>query len=160
MAAIKDGSWEQEHKVLPATCRAVLYILEQAPVPRSQAKVAIIGKSDLLGVPLFYVLQHQGYSVELLGKKELEARVVSGQGLQDAQVIVSATGVQHLIKGELIPKGAILIDVGEPKPDVDFQSVKDKASFLTPVPGGVGPLTVACLLENAVYLAKQSGYMS
>lgn len=152
--AIKDGSWEAQGKVLPATCRAVLYIFNEAIGHRPSIKAVIIGKSDLLGIPLYYVLKQRGFSVELLGKKELDKRVDNGQALRDADVVISATGVNKLITGELIAEDSVLIDVGEPKPDVDQASVTQKAAFLTPVPGGVGPLTVACLLENAVELTS------
>lgn len=151
--AIKDGTWEAQGKVLPATCRAVLYILEQAQsLNNLMANICIIGKSDLLGIPLAFELKNKGFAVELLGKKELAERISSGRALFDAEVIVSATGIHHLIQGEMIAQDVVLIDVGEPRPDIDQESVAGKAAFLTPVPGGVGPLTVACLLENAIQL--------
>jgi methylenetetrahydrofolate dehydrogenase (NADP+) / methenyltetrahydrofolate cyclohydrolase len=156
LAALQDGTWREKGLVLPATARAVLSILEHAPVDHWQAaKVIILGKSDLLGIPLAAALKHQGVNVELLGRKELAGRLAAGQALRDAQVVISATGQPHLVTGEMLSPGAVVIDVGEPKPDIDKDSVATVASFLTPVPGGVGPLTVVSLLENAVQLATR-----
>lgn len=156
LAAIEAGTWQEQGRVLPATCQAVLDIMTRLPdeLQSLQAKVLIIGKSDLLGTPLYGVLKEQGRAVELLTKKDLAARQADGRLLLDAKVIVSATGVLGLITGELISEGVALIDVGEPRPDIDRASVGDKPSFITPVPGGVGPMTVSCLLENALKLAS------
>lgn len=159
--AIKKGTWEQEHRVLPATCKAVLTILEKALTNNLQLTtynlqlVSIIGKSDLLGTPLFYELKRLGWkNVELLGKKELQAKIDSGEGLKNSRIIITATGQQNLITKELISENTIIIDAGEPKGDVDFERVKEKVDFITPVPGGVGPVTIVSLLENCVELTK------
>ncbi|MDH5532938.1 MAG: hypothetical protein OEX81_00735 [Candidatus Pacebacteria bacterium] len=92
------------------------------------------------------------YVVKNLGRNELEERVKLGKNLFDIDVIISATGVKNLINGEMIKEGAVIVDVGEPRGDVDFESVKNKASFITPVPGGVGPMTVVSLMENCLDL--------
>lgn len=168
LTAIEQGIWRKQGRVLPATCQAVLEILESVPQPLSaqgdtisveatsttKDKVLIVGKSDLLGIPLYGVLKAQGRAVELLTRKDLEARKESGQLLQDGRVVVSATGFPGLITGEMVQDGVVLIDVGEPRPDVAVASIERKAAFLTPVPGGVGPMTVVCLLENAVKLVS------
>ncbi len=159
MHAIAEGTWKEQGKVLPATCQAVLEILQAVPELQVQIqtiknplKIRIVGKSDLLGTPLFHVLRHAGSDVQLLTRADLEARRQTGQFLTDADVVVSATGVQSLITGQMVQQNVILIDVGEPRPDIDLQSIQEKAAFITPVPGGVGPMTVVCLLENAVKL--------
>ena len=72
--------------------------------------------------------------------------------LNSSDLIISATGKSQLITGEMVKQGAIVIDVGAPGADVDFDSVAPKTSFITPVPNGVGPVTVACLLENLTQL--------
>lgn len=167
LAAIKDGSWQTRGMVLPATAKAVLDILqvaEQQLIASNQTDISpegslinycIIGKSDLLGQPLFYELQNQGKKVEMIGSKELKSKIEQGIGLRDKQVVITATGRNKLITGELLSPGTVVIDVGEPKPDVDRDSVAQVASFLTPVPGGVGPVTVVSLLENAVDLLEK-----
>ncbi len=159
LAAIKAGTWEKRGLVLPATCQAVLFALDTARSvlgsPAEAGKTIIIGRSDLLGLPLHAVLQGRGQTVELIGVKELQERSASGQFLLDASRIVSATGQKHLVTGDMVSEGVALIDVGEPQPDIDRDSVATKASFLTPVPGGIGPLTVSFLLENAMILASK-----
>jgi methylenetetrahydrofolate dehydrogenase (NADP+) / methenyltetrahydrofolate cyclohydrolase len=157
LTAIKDGFWREEGKVLPATAQAVLDLLREAKESVEltlSSKYIILGKSDILGKPLYYELKNQGKKVEMIGTKELAERIASGEKLLDADVIVSATGHPGLITGDLIKENCVVIDVGEPKPDVDLESVKEKASFITPVPGGVGPMTVVCLLENCVKLVN------
>lgn len=165
LAAIKDDRWRADGKVLPATAKAVLDILRAANEELQllgknslspEAKYAIIGRSDILGQPLYYELLNQGVKVELLGQKELSARIEQGIALTDMDVIISATGRTKLITGTMIKPGAVLIDVGEPKPDIDAETVSATAAFLTPVPGGVGPVTVVSLLANAVSLAQSS----
>lgn len=153
LAAIEQGTWRQQGRVLPATAHAVLDILaELGRGDQKLGKVIIIGKSDILGLPLFYELKNRGESVEIIGSADLRQRVADNRNLLDADVIVSATGQPNIITGELVRVGVVVIDVGEPKGDVEFDSVSPKAMFITPVPGGVGPMTVACLLENSVSL--------
>ncbi len=160
LRAIKAGNWKEQGSVLPATAAAALIIMEDFATNQAQSltayKVSIIGISDLLGRPLFFELKRRGVESELLGRKGLQEKIASGTGLEKSNIIVSATGVEGLITGQMIGEGSALIDVGEPRPDVDINSVISvgKASFLTPVPGGVGPLTIVCLLQNAVALAQ------
>lgn len=166
MQSIKQGTWQAEGKVLPATCKAVASILAEADRElgfvdskvTDERKFIIIGKSDLLGNPLYYELKRQNKNVQILGSKDLDERISSGQFLLDADVIISATGKRGLVKSEMLRDsaednfGLVLVDVGEPKPDVDFDSIKnadsEKVAFITPVPGGVGPMTIVSLLEN------------
>lgn len=161
LLAIRAGTWQEEGRVLPATARAVLTILDDLSAQTHKSlttyNITIIGKSDLLGTPLFFELQRRGVECELIGRAGLQEKIESGVGLTKADIIISATGVSGLITARLIGEGAAIIDVGEPQPDVDLESVlsSGKVSFITPVPGGVGPLTIACLLQNAVKLAQQ-----
>jgi len=163
---ISRESWKDMGKVLPATCQAVLNILDDAfeqisrelKLDKTQqifnGKYIIIGKSDLVGIPLFYELRRQGRNVEIIASKELNERVKSGQKLLDASIVISATGINKLVTGDMVSDNVVIIDVGEPHGDVDFESVKDKAVFITPVPGGVGPMTVISLLENCSKLCE------
>lgn len=169
----QGGDWQGRGLVMPATAQAVMAILQSAahkldevPLPDKQEssqpfwqwlqakRVAILGKSDILGQPLFYELQNHQVAVELLGSNELKRKVEQGKALRDFDIVISATGQHHLVTGELLGTEVILIDVGEPQPDIDAQSVAEHARFLTPVPGGVGPLTVVSLLRNAVALVE------
>jgi methylenetetrahydrofolate dehydrogenase (NADP+)/methenyltetrahydrofolate cyclohydrolase len=152
LAAVQHHTWQKEGRVLPATAQAVLDILKISHQLRRDSRIVILGKSDILGKPLFYELSNQGYQVEMIGSAELSQRMSAGKALLDSDVVISATGRKHLITGGMLQSGVTVIDVGEPFPDVEMQSVKDKAAFITPVPGGVGPMTVVSLLANAVKL--------
>lgn len=165
LEAVKNNTWQERGKVLPATCAAVLGILESAEESTGRQleneRVAVIGRSDLLGQPLYFVLKNRGVAVELLGRSELQSLQEEGRGLTDFSVVVSATGRGGLITAQMLAENAIVIDVGEPRADLDRASLEQaseahKPAFLTPVPGGVGPLTVISLLENAVQLQTQS----
>lgn len=172
--AIQDGTWQQQGKVLPATVKAVCVALADAASVLGwqtylDKKIYILGKSDLLGKPIAALLANQGakqgIAVCLFGKAELERNRVQGKFLHDADIVISATGVAGLIKGSDLSQGVVLIDVGEPRPDIDMVSVDEndlsgratsaaaKAAYSTPVPGGIGPVTVISLMENAVDLA-------
>ncbi len=162
LEAIKSGNWQEQGKVLPATCKAVLSLLEEAletenlfaTLADRQLKTVILGKSDLLGQPLFALLQANNLNSEIIGSSQLNDRIEQGIALTDADIIVSATGRTKLVTGELIKENSIVIDVGEPQGDVDAASVLGKALVLTPVPGGVGPMTVVSLMENALDLVS------
>lgn len=156
------GSW----KILPAVVRAIVSILEESGIDISDKKVVVVGKSELVGKPLAYVLAQKGARVFLCGSSGLAAKSVGPQlsfeiepedlssVVGKAEILISAVGKPGLIKGQTVRKGVAVIDVGWPIGDVDFESVGEKASFITPVPGGVGPVTVLSLMENLVDLVS------
>jgi methylenetetrahydrofolate dehydrogenase (NADP+) / methenyltetrahydrofolate cyclohydrolase len=170
--AIVDGTWQSKGKVLPATVKAVVSVLSEVKKiaqsgallqNKKEKNIVILGKSDLLGKPLYALLAHTNHvfnseedtKVSLWGRPELKRAREQGKTLLHADIIISATGVPGLITAADISEGSVLIDVGEPKADFDAsssESVLSKAAFLSPVPGGVGPLTVVSLLENALEL--------
>ena len=157
LAAVKANTWQQHHRVLPATARAVITILNQAFAQLKikepqQLQVLVLGRSDIVGQPVFYELQNQGFSVKMLTRDDVKQRLKSNKKFLDADIVISATGVKHLVNGEMVKEGVILVDVGEPLPDIDFESLQEKPAFITPVPGGVGPMTVVSLLQNCLDL--------
>lgn len=111
-------------------------------------RVAVVGRSELVGKPLAVILTQKGAEVTLCGSdtKDLAAKV------RQAEVVISATGIPGIIKGNMVKEGAVVIDVGSPKGDVLYPEVIRKARFITPVPGGVGPMTVISLMENMTAL--------
>lgn len=139
-------------KTLPAAVRAVLSILENEKVQFPGKLVTIIGASNLVGIPLSKELKKRKAKVNLCDIITADLR----QKTMDADVIVCATGVPGLLIGKMVKDGVLVIDVGISKVDgmivgdVDFESVAPKASKITPVPGGVGPMTVISLMENVV----------
>lgn len=163
LSKVYEGTWV----LLPATVQAVLYIVAEAlkidsqalttisfePIPElKQLTVSVVGRSELVGRPLAAVLQHKGAAhVSLLGTS-MDPDLLS-RTLVTSDLIISATGKSKLITGDMVKPGAIVIDVGAPGADVDFETVAPKTSFITPVPNGVGPVTVACLLENLSQLS-------
>lgn len=163
-----DRVYRGEWTIIPATARAVLSILDQA-VSKTKLvnkKVLIVGRSELIGKPLAHVLTQRGIQVSMSGSEGVVAESKAGElievhepqdlasVLSQADVIVSATGKPGLVTGDRVKRGVVVIDVGEPQGDVEFSSVSKKASFITPVPGGVGPVTVVSLLENLLDLIK------
>lgn len=127
---------------MPATTRAIFSILGEAQKHvkfSTDDYVVVVGAKGMVGRSLVSELTKLGYEV---GTELSEAK--------NAKIVISATGSPEVITAEHISKGAVVIDVGSPKGDVLFSEVKDKASFVTPVPGGVGPVTVVSLLENLV----------
>lgn len=149
----RDGN-----NILPATVKAVLIVLEEAlgkkllpPFATANAlqrlSASVVGCSDIIGLPLADVLEWYGCEVNRICSQ------LAPNDLTQADIVVSATGAPKSITGDMIKQGAIVIDVGAPQGDVDFASAAKKAAFITPVPGGVGPLTVMSLLENTLALA-------
>ncbi len=167
LAKIKQGKSAAKKIVMPATARAVISILElankelrvkkkdhnQTEFDWRSRRILILGRSDLVARPLFYHFKNQEIAVEMVGRQGFKKKNERKTKLKEYHIIISATGQHKLITGDMVEKGVVVIDVGEPRPDVDFDSVKPKAKFITPVPGGVGPVTVISLMENACDLA-------
>lgn len=141
---------------MPPTAKAVSILLQEAKVHLKGARVLVIGAGRLVGLPISLWLMRQGATVSILNKETKNLASFT----RKADVVISGVGKQGLVKGSMIKKGAVVIDAGtsveqgKTKGDVDFKSVSRKAKFISPVPGGVGPLTVACLFQNLVFLTK------
>lgn len=137
---------------LSATAKAVVSIIEDEKISVYRKKVVVVGASDLVGKPVATELSRMGAIVEVCDSKTGDLK----SHTQTADVLISATGVPNLIKGDMVKQGVVVIDVGAEKVDgklvgdVDFASVAPKAFKITPVPGGVGPMTVISLMENVV----------
>ena len=116
----------------------------------------IIGRSNLNGKPMAQLLLKENCTVTVVHSKTKDLKLEC----QKADILVAAVGVANLVKGDWVKKNSIIIDVGISKVgdrlvgDVDFESVKDRAKAITPVPGGVGPMTIACLLKNTLECFK------
>lgn len=137
---------------LHPTSKAVIEILNNAQtlLKRKPKLVCVIGSSGMVGTPLVKELKKEGYEV-------IECSSVTKnlkEETQDADVVISTTGKERIIGAGIVKNQAIVIDVGSPKGDVEFDQVLPKAAFITPVPGGVGPVTITCLLENLIAAAE------
>ncbi len=144
-------SAEYEH-LAPATASAVIEMLSFYAVPVEGKHVVIVGRSNIVGKPLAVMLINRGATVTVCNSKTKDLGAITSQ----ADILISAVGKPKLITVDMVKKGAVVIDVGITrdeeglKGDVDFETVNEIASAISPVPGGVGPLTVACLLRNCV----------
>ena len=143
--------------VLPPVIEAIKFLLKKYQIPIEGKIVLLIGRGQLVGKPAALWFINQRATVIVANSKT--------QNLQDlikmADIIVSSAGVPNLITGEMVKQGVVIFDsavvseAGKLKGDGDFDSLKDKAALLTPVPGGLGPLTVAFLFKNLLELVKQ-----
>jgi len=143
-------------KILPPTVSGILYLLKSYKIGSIGKNVVIVGAGRLIGFPLATQLLKEKATLSVLNEWTRDASSFT----KKADILISGVGKPNLIKGNVVKKGGVVIDAGTSMKDgkligdVDFGSVSKKASHITPVPGGVGPLTVACLLENLVKLNK------
>lgn len=141
-----------ESEFVPATVKAILKIIEAAKkeVGHDFEHVVVVGSRGMVGKPLVRLLSELKYNVT---ECDIETEDLSKKTLK-ADLLISATGKAGLIKESMVKEGVCLIDVGAPRGDVDSK-VYTKASFVTPVPGGVGPVTIVSLIDNLI-IASQS----
>ena len=147
---------------LPCTPFGVIRLLERYGVNFRGKHVVMIGKSLAVGKPLSMMFLAKEATVTMCHKQTRDI----ASFIRQADIVCSATGVHGLIKGDMIKEGAVVVDIGikiledgKIVGDVDFESAEKKASFITPVPGGVGPVTIAILLENTVKSAMRNEQM-
>ena len=126
----------------------------------------IIGRSNIVGKPMAQLLLSEDCTVTIVHSKTNNISEI----VQGADIVIAAVGIANLVKSSWVKKDAVVIDVGINRitvdgknklvGDVDFNEVKDIASYITPVPGGVGPMTIACLLMNTVFLCTKRNNIS
>ncbi|MCK9368790.1 bifunctional 5,10-methylenetetrahydrofolate dehydrogenase/5,10-methenyltetrahydrofolate cyclohydrolase [Candidatus Dojkabacteria bacterium] len=142
---------------LPATVSAIYQLLLEYKVEIEGKSIVIIGKSREVGIPLAGLFLCKRATVTVCSSKTKDIQNIANK----ADILVSSTGVGHLVKKEFVKEGAVVIDVGysmvdgKVMGDIDFEDVKEKVSLITPVPGGVGPVTVASLLQNTMISFKR-----
>jgi len=140
------------------TANAVLKILNSVLPNLENKNIAVIGHGKLVGKPIVHLLKQTGVVLNIIDRKTTDDR--KKEILNNADIIITAVGSPNILRGEDVRDGAIVIDAGtlevsgELVGDADFESLKNKCSFITPTPGGVGPVTVACLMHNVVLVAK------
>ena len=147
--------------LVPCTPQGIIDLLEYYKIPIEGKNVTIVGRSDLVGKPLANLMTNNNATVTLCHSKTNNLDFFT----KNADILVAAVGQPKLIKGDQVKDGAVIIDVGINRQDdgklcgdVDFDSVKDKVSYITPVPGGVGQMTVAELAKNTykAYLLRKN----
>jgi len=143
-------------KFVPATARGVLTLLKENKIKIADKKVAVLGRSFLVGTPIANLMREKGAEVTVCHSKTKNTSAIT----KKADIIISAVGKPGLIKKNFVKEGQVVIDVGisvvdgKLKGDVDFEAVNKVVSAITPVPGGVGPMTVLSLFENLVDASK------
>jgi 5,10-methylene-tetrahydrofolate dehydrogenase/Methenyl tetrahydrofolate cyclohydrolase len=143
---------------LSCTPYGIMQLLEEYKIEIAGKDAVIIGRSNIVGKPMALMLIQKGATVQVCNSRTKDLR----KKLNDADIIIVAAGVPKLLKKEDVKEGAVVIDVGINRVDgkicgdVDYEEVVEKASYITPVPGGVGPMTIASLIKNTFKSYKNS----
>ena len=154
---INVGNLSSGYKaIVPCTPLGCLLLIKKVEKSLTGKHAVIIGRSNLNGKPMAQLLLKEDCTVSIVHSKTKDLKSVC----QKADILVAAVGIANLIKADWVKKESIIIDVGINKVadkivgDVDFEQVKNKVKAITPVPGGVGPMTIACLLKNTLECFK------
>ena len=155
------GLWQKTPHVAPCTPAGIMKLLESIGVDPKGKRAVVIGRSNIVGLPVAKMLLDANATVTTCHTRTVDMPSVT----READILVVAAGRPKMVTADMIKPGAVVIDVGmdrDPKTgklcgDVDFEDVSKVAGAITPVPGGVGPMTIACLMENTVtcFLQKQ-----
>ena len=146
--------WQKRPCVLPCTPKGIIRLMKNMGIEIAGKRAVVIGRSNIVGLPVTKLLMDENATVTVCHSRTKDiAKVCS-----EADILVPALGRPKFVKAEMVKEGAVVIDVGvnrDPETgklcgDVDFDEVAPKASYITKVPGGVGPMTIACLMENTV----------
>lgn len=146
--------WQKLPCTHPCTPEGIIKLLDKAGIQIEGKKAVVIGRSNIVGLPAAKLLLDRNATVTIAHSRTKDLPKVASE----AEILVVAIGKPKFVTADMVGEGAAVIDVGvnrDPKTgklcgDVDFEAVKDKASVITPVPGGVGPMTRACLMENTL----------
>lgn len=146
--------WQKQRCILPCTPKGVIKLLQRAGVEIAGKKAVVIGRSNIVGLPVSKLLLDHNATVTMCHSRTQNLAEVT----READILVVAIGRPKFVTADMVGEGAAVIDVGvnrDPETgklcgDVDFEACKDKASVITPVPGGCGPMTRACLMENTI----------
>ena len=153
---------------IPATPYGILELLTQYQIPTEGKNVVVIGRSDIVGKPISILLSQKPWNATVTLTHSRTHNLTDYT--KKADIIIAAIGIPNFLKAEMIKDGVVIIDVGITRVedssskkgfrivgDVDFENVKEKTSHITPVPGGVGPMTIAMLLKNTLnaYIRNQ-----
>lgn len=146
-----------EDTFLPCTPHGVMELLKRTGVDLEGKEAVVVGRSNIVGKPVALMLLQQNATVTICHSKTKDLKEV----IKRADVLIAAVGVPEMIRGDMVKDGVVVIDVGVNRlegklvGDVAFDEVKEKASAITPVPGGVGPMTITMLLQNTIKSASQ-----
>ena len=146
-----------DYDFLPCTPAGVMEMLSYYSIPVSGKNCVVIGRSNIVGKPMAMLLLHQNGTVTICHSKTRNLKEICA----GADILVAAVGIPKFVKADMVKEGAVVIDVGMDRDengklcgDVYFDDVKEKTSYITPVPGGVGPMTIATLMKNTLKACK------
>ena len=146
-----------DYKFLPCTPAGVMELLASENIEIEGKSCVVIGRSNIVGKPMAMLLLHKNGTVTITHSRTRNLKEIC----LEADIIVAAVGIPKFLKGDMVKDGAVVIDVGMDRDengklcgDVDFDEVEKKAGYITPVPGGVGPMTIAMLMKNTLMAAK------
>ncbi len=148
-----------EDSFISCTPYGIIKLLEEYKIETEGKNAVIIGRSNIVGKPLIQCLLNKNATVTVCHSKTKNIEEIT----KNADILIAALGKAKFVKADMVKNGAVVIDVGinrnelgKLEGDVDFEEVEKKVSYITPVPGGVGPMTIAMLMNNVVKAAKQS----
>ncbi|MCQ2513481.1 MAG: bifunctional methylenetetrahydrofolate dehydrogenase/methenyltetrahydrofolate cyclohydrolase FolD [Ruminococcus sp.] len=146
-----------EYDFLPCTPAGVMEMLHAYEISVSGKNCVVIGRSNIVGKPMAMLLLHENGTVTICHSRTKNLAEICSQ----ADILVAAVGKPKFVTADMVKDGAVVIDVGMDRDengklcgDVDFENVKDKCSYITPVPGGVGPMTISTLMKNTLKACK------
>ena len=152
-----NGLYTGKDCIKPCTPTGIIKLLKKANVEIAGKNVVVLGRSNIVGLPVAKMLLDENATVTVCHSKTKNLKEMTLQ----ADILIVAIGKPKIITSDMIKEGAVVIDVGVNRVDnklvgdVDFDNVENKASVITPVPGGVGPMTITCLLENTINCFKK-----
>ena len=142
---------------LPCTPAGVMELIKETGIEIAGKECVVIGRSNIVGKPQAMLMLHKNATVTICHSRTKDLKEV----VKRADIVIAAVGVANMVTGDMVKEGAVVVDVGINRVDngklcgdVDFESVSKVASHITPVPGGVGPMTIAMLMENTLTAAK------
>lgn len=150
--------WQRQPCTLPCTPKGIIALLDSAGVAIEGRRAVVIGRSNIVGLPVAKLLLDRNATVTIAHSRTKELAQLTRQ----AEILVVAIGRANFVTADMVSEGAVVIDVGVNRNpatgklcgDVDFAAVEAKASIITPVPGGVGPMTICCLMQNTIECFK------
>ena len=148
------GLWQKTPHMEPCTPKGIMWLLRETGIDPKGKRAVVIGRSNIVGLPVAKMLLDANATVTLCHTRTVDMPSIT----KEADILVVAAGRAKMVTADMVKPGATVIDVGmdrDPETgklcgDVDFQSVEPVAGAITPVPGGVGPMTIACLMQNTV----------
>ena len=153
--------WQKQPCTVACTPKGIIKLLKEAGVTISGKRAVVIGRSNIVGLPVAKLLLDENATVTIAHSRTVNLPELTRQ----AEILVVAIGKPRFVTADMVSEGTVVIDVGvnrDPETgklcgDVDFAAVEPKASVITPVPGGVGPMTICCLMENTIecFLRRQ-----